>query len=479
MVGFEAPLFLALIPPLAGLVYWLYRRARPHPRPAAGVWLWQRALGRGGARRRVDLRLLLLLLATILTALALARPYLLRVSPGPLVLVIDASASMAATDRAPNRFAAAQALARPLLEAAPQAVLVRAGLEPRVFGPAPGPALLEPLAALQPGDAAADLEAAIRQGQALLPGAPVVVLSDTPPPPGVDGYWNVAATGENRGITALGRGFLAIGNASGRLWDGRVQVGGQTLEVRVPAGGFRVLEYPATPATTLRLPDPDALELDNLAFYRERPPRVRLEAAPPSLVRLLQLLGAQRVRQNPDLEVRFGRPPEDPEGFSVYFATEAGEARRVFDLEPTHPALRSVELVGYALPIPPPPPTSWRPIVYDASGEGLVWAHPRGLYLPPIEALQDLPAFPVLIYNLLAPFRKAMAPLGWNGVLEPQVVEGVAVNLSAPSETFLPRPVPDRPLHAARTPVPLAPFLVLLAALLLWGEARLAGRRSA
>ena len=83
---------LWLLLPVLLLVYLLYRRRAPRARPWAGVWLWKR----GRARRfrpRLDLRLLLLLLGAALMVLALEDPPL---APSPLVLVVDASASMAA-----------------------------------------------------------------------------------------------------------------------------------------------------------------------------------------------------------------------------------------------------------------------------------------------------------------------------------------------------------------------------------------------
>ena len=86
---------LWLLLPVLLLVYLLYRRRAPRARPWAGVWLWKR----GRARRfrpRLDLRLLLLLLGAALMVLALEDPPL---APSPLVLVVDASASMAADFR--------------------------------------------------------------------------------------------------------------------------------------------------------------------------------------------------------------------------------------------------------------------------------------------------------------------------------------------------------------------------------------------
>ncbi|MDW8426853.1 MAG: BatA domain-containing protein, partial [Meiothermus sp.] len=64
-VAFGLPWLLLLLPPVLGLVWWWYRRRRPPERRVAGLWLWQKALRKGRARRRFDLRLFLLLLSAL------------------------------------------------------------------------------------------------------------------------------------------------------------------------------------------------------------------------------------------------------------------------------------------------------------------------------------------------------------------------------------------------------------------------------
>lgn len=152
-------------------------------RQAAGLWLWQKAIRKGRARRRFDLRLFMLLLATLLAGLALTAPRVLLDRPGELVLVLDASASMAATDVAPSRLERAKALARERLAASPRAVLVVAGSQVQTFGPAPGRSLLNQLASLQPTATGTDLPAAIARGRAWLPNAPVLTITDQAPHP--------------------------------------------------------------------------------------------------------------------------------------------------------------------------------------------------------------------------------------------------------------------------------------------------------
>lgn len=449
-VTFGLPWLLWLIPPVLGLVWWWYRRRQPPERKIAGLWLWQKAKRRGRARRRFDLRLFLLLLAAFLAALSLAAPRLSLQRPGPLVLVLDISASMAATDLSPSRLERAKALAREYLAASPRAVLVVAGGQVQAFGPAPGQNLLGRLEGLQPALASADLRQAIAQGRALLPEARVLTIADQAAPPETDGYLNVAGNGANVGITAIGPGFVALANSGPGPWRGDVWVDGQQYALEVPAGGYSSLEVPsATPSA--RILGNDALALDNQAGFSRRLVRVEVLGRSAALERLLALLGTRRASP---AEVVFviGTPRLEPDRFTVFFAGQASQQASVFDLERTLPYLRGVELVGYSLRIPPPPEApGWRPLAIGESGQVLAWYHPRGLYLPPVENLQNLPAFPVLLYNLVAPKGEQRS-----GLLNP-------------SETLLPRPSPNQPLPPTYT-VQMAPWLALLAALLLAAE---------
>lgn len=449
-VTFGLPWLLGLIPPVLGLVWWWYRQRQPPERKIAGLWLWQKAKRKGRARRRFDLRLFLLLLSAFLVALSLAAPRVSLDRPGELVLVLDASASMAATDLSPSRLERAKTLAREYLVASPRAVLVVAGSQVQAFGPAPGRNLVGLLEGFQPALASADLRQAIARGRALLPEARVLTIADQAPPPETDGYLNVAGNGANVGITAIGPGFVALANAGPGLWRGEVWVDGQRYALEVPAGGYSSLEVPsATPSA--RILGSDALVLDNQAGFSRRLVGVELLGRSPALERLLALLG---TRQSSPGEVVFaiGTPRLEPIRFTVFFAGQASKQASVFDVERTLAYLRGVELVGYSLPIPPPPEApGWRPLAISETGQALAWYHPSGLYLPPVESLQNLPAFPVLIYNLIAPRGEQRS-----GLLNP-------------SETLLPRPSPNQPLPPRRT-VQMAPWLALLAALLLAAE---------
>ncbi|PZA07922.1 MULTISPECIES: VWA domain-containing protein [unclassified Meiothermus] len=448
-MAFLSPLVLLALPVVLGLVYWLYRRRRPPERKVAGLWLWQKARRQGRSRRQLDLRLWLLLFAASCMVLALARPQLRLERPGPLVIVLDASASMAATDLAPSRLESAKRQLRTRLASSPRALLIRAGERPQAFGPAPGRTLLDALAKIAPGDPEADLPAAIALGRRLLPGAPVLVASDSPDP-GAEGYLNVGGNGQNVGITAIGPGFVAFANSGPGPWEGQVVVNGRPYALKIPAGGYATLEPPSL-SVQAQVSANDALTLDNQASFNRRAVRVALSEAAPALERLLALLGTVRAPANPELRFEIGTPKETPPTFTVYFARQAQAEATVLDLERTLPYLRGVELVGFRLPVPPQAPQGWRPLLIGENGEILGWYNPNGVYLPPIAALRDLPAFPVLLYNLIAPRGEAR-----QGLLRSQ-------------ETLLPRPAPSRSLPPSFV-LELSPWLALLAALLLAAE---------
>lgn len=409
----------------------------------AGLWLWRKAPRKGRARRRFDLRLFLLLLAASLVLLALSGPEASLQRPGPLVVVLDTSASMAATDLSPSRMERAKTLARRHLVAAPRAVLVA---PPQVFGPAPGPSLVGALERIQPRPHRARLDEVLARGRALLPEARTLVISDSPPPQGADGYLNVAGNGANVGISAIGPGFVAVANAGPGVWRGEVEVDGRRYPLEVPARGFTGLEV-ASATPSARLVGQDALALDDQARFSRR--RVRVESFPaPALERLLALL--QTAQGSPgEVVLAQGPPRQEPTRFTVFFAQQALGQAAVFDTERTLPYLRGVELVGYTLQIPPPPPApGWRPLAWSEEEVALAWYHPNGVYLPPLERLKDLPAFPVLLHNLIAPLGELRS------------------GLLLPEETLLPRPIPDLPLPPGLR-LGLAPWLALAAALAL------------
>jgi hypothetical protein len=134
-VTFLAPIALvALLVPLAiYLVHWLFGTRRRLRVSALFLWTDLPHAPMGRARRRrppITLLLVLQLLVAALVVLALARPAMPSDAPRHLALILDASASMQATDVAPTRFEAARARGRERVDALRQSdmvSLIRAG----------------------------------------------------------------------------------------------------------------------------------------------------------------------------------------------------------------------------------------------------------------------------------------------------------------------------------------------------------------
>lgn len=115
---------LALLPLLVLAYLWLLRRRKQTTLRFAHLGLVKEALGRGGAwRRHVPPLLMLLALAVLL--LAAARPTAVLSLPlqqETIVLAMDVSGSMRATDVQPNRLIAAQEAAKAFIRELPRNV---------------------------------------------------------------------------------------------------------------------------------------------------------------------------------------------------------------------------------------------------------------------------------------------------------------------------------------------------------------------
>ena len=112
---------LALLP-FFGLLYWLIQQER-HLGPRHSRLGLVAAARPPGLRRHLPPALFLAALALLLVALA--RPQIVTAQPqkhGTVILVFDVSASMAATDNAPTRLAAAQAAARRFIAQRPETI---------------------------------------------------------------------------------------------------------------------------------------------------------------------------------------------------------------------------------------------------------------------------------------------------------------------------------------------------------------------
>jgi hypothetical protein len=223
-MSFLTPAFLAL-GALAVPVILLYMlRLRRREVMVSSTMLWQKLLRDREAnapwqklRRNLLLFLQLLILAGLV--LALARPYLPipSVINGSVVVLLDASASMQATDAEPSRFEAAKEETRRLigdLGGSSQMTIIQAGLTPTVLTPAANDkvALRQAVEAAQPENGAADWGAALALAAGAVQGSDngrILLISDgglpddLPPLPVEVTYIPIGSSGENLAITAL------------------------------------------------------------------------------------------------------------------------------------------------------------------------------------------------------------------------------------------------------------------------------------
>jgi Ca-activated chloride channel homolog len=321
-----APWWWLLFIPLAGiliLLYLLRLRRRDHLVPS--TLLWEQALQDLQAnvpfqKLRKHLLLFLQLLILLLAVAALSRPAFQWAHPGgaSVVLVIDASASMASTDVSPSRFAVAKREAGHMIEGLgprDRMMLIAVGGGTRALTPFTDDqrTLREALSRLTVTDCPGDLSGALRMISGLVKGgngvaAPsVIVLSDGAMPPANLAtitnvpvhFQKVGTRGNNVGIVMLdaGRqltkeggfeGLVAVLNASptprtvtmeitldGTLRDAR--------EITLPPSGRHAEVISDLPAVggllAVRLDVQDDLSTDNearLLLPRQDPVKVTL-----------------------------------------------------------------------------------------------------------------------------------------------------------------------------------------------------------
>lgn len=315
-MSFLTPLgFLGLL--LAGPVVLMYMlRLRRREVLVSSTFLWQQVVQDTEAntpwqRLRRNLLLLLQLLILALLALALARPFVVvpAVSTGQIALLLDASASMNATD-GPNgetRFEVAQQQALGIVETMTNAdsmTVIRVADVPEVLLPrSQDKALLrEAIANAAPSDARADWNAALTlaagTADANAEDFSVVIVGDgglgnNAGLPGVQGaveYVPVGSAGGNVAITALAT--RSLGGGGPQLFTEITNYGDAEAEVifsltvdgdiltaqryTIPAGGteplvsdslpadFGVIEAGLTPASGSETQD--YLTVDNRAW---------------------------------------------------------------------------------------------------------------------------------------------------------------------------------------------------------------------
>ena len=223
-MGFLAPIYLALAGLAVPIIILYMLRLRRREVQVSSTFLWRLVVRDREANapwQRLKRNLLLFLQLLILAGLtvALARPWVssATVAQGNLVVLLDASASMQATDVAPSRFAAAQAVVRDLiagLSEQDRVTLIAVGPQPAVLASQSGDksALEAALAAAHPYAAGADWQSAfaLAIAQARSTQSPTtVIVSDGGLPaglpllPGAVRFVRIGAGADNLAITAL------------------------------------------------------------------------------------------------------------------------------------------------------------------------------------------------------------------------------------------------------------------------------------
>lgn len=530
---FAAPAFLWLLASLPVIVLLHFLRSRTRRLEVSALFLWERARAVAERRRRFTptWSLLLQLLAATLAALALAQPDLRLEGPPDLVVVVDASASMAAVDPEGSRLERARAAVLALADEAGRVALVRAGGEPRLalaFSDDRA-ALEEALEAFTAADREADLDRALAlafdlAGTGEATRARVAVVSDDPGPQRAEvTRIDVGGSGENLGIIGFDLGiqqaFVSVAsNAAGPRSVGvEIRQDGALLasaDLLVPSGDQASVTFPidvasgVVEARLVGLPANDALALDDVAFAGQRSLEVVVDTDVESVMRALaavpgvapRLTGLARTTPA-DVRVLTGVDPDAaPPGDLILLPTPLASPRfvTIADWDRADPLLRFVDLREVVVGLPPVEAgpaldepgwtvlarsTDLRPVLRwreDERGRVLQFlVHPRQT------DMVFRPAFPMLMANVLERFRgEARVPLGATGddglpITEPGPLElagrPVTASLLAPEQTRLPGPgVDDRevegPLLPVERPTPLAAWLLVLAALALLSE---------
>lgn len=304
-MAFLTPLFL-LLGLLAGPIILLYMlRLRRREVMVSSTLLWQKLLRDREAnapwqRLRRNLLLLLQLLILAMLVLALARPFIPvpSIISGSVVVLLDGSASMLATDVEPTRFAVAKTQINRLINdlgGNSQMSIIQVGSSPTVLAPATNDKnlLREAVNAAEAETAVGNWEAAISLASGAAQGfrnPQVIIVSDgglpegLPPLPVEPIYLPIGESGENLAMTALATRetedgvqlFASVRNEGllnqtallslsldGTLFDSRrIEIGGQSgqsITWDLP---------PETAVIEARLSDNEAdqLAIDNVAW---------------------------------------------------------------------------------------------------------------------------------------------------------------------------------------------------------------------
>ncbi|MFN2199029.1 MAG: vWA domain-containing protein [Anaerolineales bacterium] len=314
-MSFLAPLAFALLLLIPVVIAMYLLKLRRTEQRVSSVYLWQRMVRDVEAnapwqRLRRNLLLLLQILFLLALILALARPFVWAEGSGSqaTILIVDTSASMAATDASPNRLDAAKIQARRIVDDMPddaRVTVIAAGSGARVLVAATQDRRQAYLAidALQVQPGGSNMESALELASAIAarqPDTEIVVLSDgnvdLPERLAIQGqarYLPVGTQGDNQAISLLsveraadGSGLTAFaqvssfagpeaGTAQRRISfyaDGQLQ---QAFDLEIQPGSQQAVLAPGIPETTqvieASLNGEDLLPLDDTAWVVNRP----------------------------------------------------------------------------------------------------------------------------------------------------------------------------------------------------------------
>ncbi|MBN1681911.1 MAG: BatA and WFA domain-containing protein [Anaerolineae bacterium] len=219
-----SPLALALGALAIPIILLYMLRLRRTEMPISSTFLWQQLVRDREAnapwqRLRLSWLLLLQLLILALLVIALARPFtkVKTISTGRMVLLLDASASMKATDVEPSRFDAAREIGLDLVDTLGSddtMTVIQVSAVPEVLAAASRDKLVlrRAIRSAEPSDVSADWQAAMTlaaSGSVGVNELKVVIISDgglpdnLPPIPGVVRFVSVGERASNVAISAL------------------------------------------------------------------------------------------------------------------------------------------------------------------------------------------------------------------------------------------------------------------------------------
>lgn len=423
-------------------------RARKKRMEVSALFLWKQAKEQAETRKRFSPSWLLLLqmLLVALVAFALSQPSLTLPSRPDSVLVIDASASMAARDSDGVRLEKALNLARDVLQQSGRVAIVRSGLEATVIQGLTDnhTEALQTLNTLRATDEQTDLDRALDIARAIAPQATLHVFTDSPFENPWASVYGVGGDGLNIGISAFELGiqqvFVAVASnhprpqeVTVRIYQGETPLAESNMLVPARGQGYTTFPLDSTSGffrAEVDVSQQDALLLDNVAFTGQRELRVVANTENPLLRRVFEALPNVRysVLSNapgPDVDVRVleGALPDNAQGNYILLAPASQEPlyKTIQNWDRTSPVLRFIDLSKATVGLLDPPMFTEGKVLVETSDALPVLlelqtsdVHVFAFNMHPDQTdLVRRTAFPLLFANVVSAFRTGDAlPLG-------------------------------------------------------------------